>query len=83
MRAPVAPPRPLGGERAQRRPQRLIVVGEHRLAALRGAMLIDVPARPALADAETVAQHRDRLAPTDRAHQFPFATSFSASMFNA
>jgi hypothetical protein len=90
VRATVPPPRPVGGERSQRRPQRLIVISDQRpatsdqrLAALRGAMLTDIPARPALADTETVAQYRDRLAPTGRAHQFPFATSFSASMFSA
>ena len=83
MRSPVAPPRALDSERAQCRPQRLIVSSEHRLAPLRRTVLTDIPARPALADAKAVAQHRDRLATTDRAHQFPFATSFSASMFNA
>jgi hypothetical protein len=38
---------------------------------LRRAMLPDDPACPALADAETVAKHRDRPTPTDRAYQFP------------
>jgi hypothetical protein len=83
VRASVAPPRPLDGKHAQRRAQRLIIRREHRLAPLRGAMLIDVPACPTLADTETVAQHRDRMAPPGRAHQFPLATSLSASMFNA
>jgi hypothetical protein len=82
VRATVASPRSLDGERAQRRPQRLIVIGDQRLAALRRAMLADIPARPALADTEAVAQHRDRPAPTDRAHPFPFATSRSASTFS-
>jgi hypothetical protein len=83
VRAAIAPPLALAGERAQRRPQRLIVAGDDGVAPLRRAVLIDIPARPALADAEAVAQHRDRLAPTGRAHQFPFATSLSASMFSA
>ena len=39
-------------------------------------MLPNHPASPALADTETVANHRDRPAPTGWAHQFPFATSF-------
>jgi len=36
------------------------------------------PARPALADAEPVAHHRDRSAPTGWAYQFPFAISLNA-----
>ena len=46
-------------------------------------MLADHPARPALADAKTVAQHRDRLAPTGRAYQFPRAISFNARFSSA
>ncbi len=36
-------------------------------------MLADIPARPALADAHAVAQHRDRLTPAGLAHPLPFA----------
>src|SRR5215210_4574739 len=83
MGAAVAPPPALPGELPQRGAQRLIVERDDRLAALGGAVLADEPARPALADAQAVAEHRDRLAPTGRAHQFPRETSLSASMFNA
>ncbi len=55
-----------------------VVAGGDRFAALRGPMLAPHPARPALADVEPVADHRDRPAPAGWAHQFPFATSFSA-----
>jgi hypothetical protein len=41
-------------------------------------MLTDHPTRPALADAEPVAQHRDRSTPAGWAQKFPFAISFSA-----
>jgi len=41
-------------------------------------MLPHHPACPALADAKTVAKHRDRLAPADWAYQFPRDISFSA-----
>ena len=78
MRAAVAPARTLPGELAQRRTQRLIVGPNNRLAALCGAVLTDDPAGPALADAQAIAKHRDRPAPAGWAHQFPFATSFSA-----
>jgi hypothetical protein len=78
MRAPIAPPGPLHGDHAQRRPQRAVIGSDPRLAALRGARLTDDPACPALADVEAIAQHRDRSAPAGWAHQFPFATSFSA-----
>jgi hypothetical protein len=46
-------------------------------------MLPHIPACPTLADAKAVAKHRDRLAPTGRAHQFPLAISFKASTFSA
>jgi hypothetical protein len=46
---------------------------------LRGAVLADHSACPALADAEAVAQHRDRPAPAGWAYQFPFAISFNAT----
>ncbi len=78
VRATVAPPRTQPGEVAQHRAQRLIIAGADRLAALRGAVLAHDPAGPALADAETIAEHRDRPAPAGWAHQFPRATSFSA-----
>jgi len=38
---------------------------------------------PALADAETVAEHRDRPTPADRAYQFPREISFNARFSNA
>ena len=68
MRAPVAPRRPIGREPAKRRPQRLIINRQQRLARLRGTMLPDRTARPALADAD--AERRDRSVPTRWAHQF-------------
>jgi hypothetical protein len=40
--------------------------------------LPDHPTCPALADAEAVAEHRDRLASAGWAYQFPRAISFSA-----
>jgi hypothetical protein len=46
-------------------------------------MLPHHPARPALADAQAVAHHRDRPAPTGWAYQFPFAISFSARTSSA
>src|SRR5690606_34827159 len=46
---------------------------------LRGAVLSGNPARPPFREREPVLQHADRLAPARRAHQFPFATSRSAS----
>ena len=46
-------------------------------------MLTDHPACPALADAETIAQHRDRPAPTGWAYQFPRETSLNARFSNA
>ncbi len=50
---------------------------------LRGTRLADDLACPALADAKTVAKHRDRLAPTDRAYQFPREISFNARTSSA
>ena len=70
-------------EPPQLRAQRRVILSPLGLVALRGAMLPDDPACPALADAETVAEHRDRLAPTDRAYQFPLEISFSARTFSA
>ncbi len=67
------------GDLAQRRTQRLVIARARRLAALGRAVLAHDPTRPALADAQTVAQHRDRPAPTGWAHQFPRDTSFSAT----
>jgi len=83
MRLAVAPARALRAERAQPRTQRLIVGRPLGLMTLRRAVLTDEPARPALGDAQAVAKHRDRLTPPGRAHQFPFATSFKASMLSA
>ena len=70
----VAPSENFRSSRAQRR----IIIGPHRLVTLSGARLPDHPACPALADGETVAKHRDRLAPAGRAYQFPRAISFNA-----
>jgi hypothetical protein len=78
VRTAISPARALGSDLAQRSTQRVVVAGENRLAALRGPVLADHPACPALADAKPIAQHRDRPAPTGWAHQFPFATSLSA-----
>jgi hypothetical protein len=83
MRTAVSPTRMIDRELPQRRPQRLIVIGALGLVALRGAVLPNNPACPALADAEAVAQHRDRLAPTGRAYQFPRLISFSARTSSA
>src|SRR6516165_3987562 len=67
------------GELAQLGAQRRVILTRLGLVTLRGAMLADHPACPALADAETVAQDRDRPAPADWAYQFPLAISFSAT----
>src|SRR2546423_3484047 len=83
MRAPVPPPRPLHREAPQLRPQRRVILSTHQLATLRRAMLPDHPACPALADAETVAHHRDPPAPADRAYQFPREISSSARTCSA
>src|SRR5450755_2532684 len=71
MRATVPPPRPIRRELPQLRTQRRVVLSPLRLVALGRAMLPDHPASPALADTETVANHRDRPTPTGWAHQFP------------
>src|SRR3954451_4153994 len=78
VRAAVSPPGPPNGDLTQRGSQRPLVAGDDGFTALRGPVLADHPAGPALADAETVTQHRDRPTPTGRAHQFPRATSLSA-----
>src|SRR5213078_2929244 len=83
VRAPVPPARPLLADLAQPRAQHRVIDGARRLVALRGAMLPHDPARPALADIQTVAQHRNRLTPAGWAHQFPLATSFSACFSSA
>src|SRR6516165_10823756 len=79
VRTPVPPPRALHRELPQLGPQSRVILRPLGLVTLRGAMLPHDSARPALADAETVAQHRDRAAPTGWAYQFPFAISFSAT----
>jgi hypothetical protein len=79
MRTPVPPARPLARDLPQRRPQPGVVAGNHRRPALRRTVLPDVSARPPLRDTEAILQHPDRLAPTRRAHQFPFATSLRAA----
>ncbi len=83
VRAAVPPPRSLCRDLPQLRPQRPIVPGARGLVTLRGAMLPHIPARPALGQPQAVAQHRDRLTPPDRAHQFPLAISFNARFSNA
>ena len=83
MRATVPPPRPLDRERPQLSAQRRIVLGPLGLVPLGRAVLPAHSACPALADAEAVAKHRDRLSPTGRAHQFPRATSFNARFSSA
>ena len=80
MRAAIPPPRPAPGDPAQLSPQRGIVTGRDRLVTLGRAMLTDISARPPLRHTEAVLQHPDRLAPTRRAHQFPFDASFSAAI---
>src|SRR5439155_1255046 len=61
-------------------------VEQPQRAAVGGLVVLEVK-RPhvirALADIQTVAQHRDRLAPAGWAHQFPFATSLSACFSSA
>jgi hypothetical protein len=71
MRAAIPPSRALAGDQAQRRPKRLIISDDGRLAPLGRAVLGDIPTSPALAQRQAVAQHHDRLAPAGRAHQFP------------
>src|SRR5437763_5714565 len=83
MRATVPPPRTVRRELAQLSAQRRVIPGTHRLSALRRPMLAHHPTCPALADAETVAQHRDRPAPTGWAYQFPRDISFNARFSNA
>jgi len=46
-------------------------------------MLPNHTACPALADTEAVAKHRDRLATTGWAHQFPLEISFNARFSSA
>ena len=83
MRAPVAPPRPLGGELAQQRPQRRVGIDGVGPVALGGAVLADQLAGPALADTEALPQQQDRSAPAGWAQKFPFANSFSACACSA
>jgi hypothetical protein len=83
MRTAVSPARMIDRERPQRRSQRGIVLGTRGLIPLGGAVLPNNPACPALADAQAVAKHRDRLTPTGRAYQFPREISFSARFSSA
>jgi hypothetical protein len=78
VRAPVPPPRTLHRELPQLGAQRHVIIRPLRLVTLRRARLPDHLACPALADAEAVAKHRDRLASAGRAYQFPRAISFNA-----
>ena len=73
--------RMLPGEIPQTRAQRVIAaVGHSRPMPLGGAMLTGDPARPPLRHRETILQHRHRGSSARRAHQFPFAISFKASI---
>src|SRR5450755_1932066 len=83
MRATVPPPRTIHRELRQLGTQRRVVLSPLRFVSLCRAMLPNHPASPALADTETVANHRDRPAPTGWAHQFPLAISFSARFSSA
>ena len=83
MRTAIPPPRTVLRELPQLGAQRRIIHRAHRLVTLRRAMLPDYPACPALADTEAVAEHRDRLASTDRAYQFPREISFNARTSSA
>jgi len=83
MRATVPPPRTILRKLPQLRAQRGVVLSALRLMTLRETRLPNNPACPALADAETVAKHRDRLTPTDRAYQFPRDISFNARTSSA
>jgi hypothetical protein len=78
MRAAVSPPRTVLRELSQLRTQRRVIPGAHGLVTLSEAMLPHHPASPALADAKAIAKHRDRLAPTGWAYQFPRDISFNA-----
>jgi len=75
MRAAIPPPRTHLRELAQPSPQRRIICGALGLPALHGAMLAYIPACPALADAQAIAEHRDRLVPAGRAYQLPLEIS--------
>ncbi len=78
MRTTIPPTRPVPGERPQLRAKSRIIISTFGLIPLGGAVLTHQPACPALADAETVTKHRDRLTPADRAYQFPREISFNA-----
>jgi hypothetical protein len=83
MRAAIPPPRAILRELAKLSPQRRVIPGRLGLVTLRGAMLPNHPACPALADIEAVAKHRDRSTPAGWAYQFPRLISFSARTSNA
>ncbi len=76
-----SPPRPVGRERAQPRPQLdLVVVGDRwRLEALGGTVLADDPTRSPLRDPEPFAQHRHSAARV-RGQNFPSASSLSIAL---
>jgi len=83
MRAAIAPPRPLGRDLPKQGTEPLVGIGHLRPVTLRGSVLPDYSACPALADTEPVLEHQDRAAPAGWAHQFPFAISFSACVSSA
>lgn len=83
MRTTVPPPGPRPRDLPQRRAQRGVIDGPLRFVAFGRSRLTDDSAGPALADTHAVAKHRDRAAPTVRAHQFPFETSLSARFSSA
>ena len=78
--APVTPAGMLARELAQAGAQRLVTITPAGLVALRGAVLAGDPARPPLRHREPLPQHAHGLASARRAHQFPFAISFKASI---
>ena len=67
--ASVPPPRTVLGELPQLGKQRRVITSPRGLVTLRGTVLADHPTCPALADAETVAQHHDRPAPAGWAYE--------------
>ena len=72
------------GQLPQSGSEDLFFVGWHRgTPALGGSRLSDGPTRTTLGDRQAIHEHRNRLAAACRAHQFPFATSFKATMSRA
>ena len=78
VRAVIAPSRVLTRDGAKLCPQGVLIRGLPGLPSLGGAVLACYLTRPTLGDAEAIAEHRDRTAPSGRAHQFPLEISFKA-----